>query len=125
LLAKLRGVRILIVDDSAAVRARLIARLAEAGLTVAGEAGTASAALAVARATEPDAVILDLHLPDRSGLEILPELKALVPLATVAVLTNHPDPEYRRRCLELGADHFFDKSAEVEALMDVFAGLRK
>jgi DNA-binding NarL/FixJ family response regulator len=125
LLAKLRGVRILIVDDSAAVRSRLIARLAEAGLGIAGEAGTASAALAVARATEPDAIILDLHLPDQSGLEILPELKARIPRATIAVLTNHPDPEYRKRCFELGADHFFDKSAEVEDLMALFATLGK
>jgi len=115
----------LVVDDSAAVRSRLIAWLAEAGFDIAGEAGTASAALTVATATAPDAIILDLHLPDQSGLEILPELKARVPLAIIAVLTNQPDPGYRRRCLELGADHFFDKSAEVEHLMALFTTLRK
>jgi len=102
-----------------------MARLAEAGFDIAGEAGTASAALALASATGPDAIILDLHLPDQSGLEILRKLKAQLPLAIVAILTNHPDPEYRQRCLALGADHFFDKSSEVEDLMALLATAQK
>jgi DNA-binding NarL/FixJ family response regulator len=109
---------VLVVDDSAAVRARVVGRLRDAGLDVVGEAATAAAALELLRALHPDAILLDLQLPDRSGLDILPALKAHVPSPMVVVLTNCADDSCRRRSLALGADHFFDKSIDFDAVAD-------
>jgi DNA-binding NarL/FixJ family response regulator len=107
---------VLVVEDSAPVRARVVLLLREAGLDVVGEADCAAAALALTRTLNPDAIVLDLQLPDRSGLEILPALKAHAPSPVVAVLTNAAQPAYRTRCLALGADHFFDKSIDFDAV---------
>jgi two-component system, OmpR family, response regulator len=112
------GVTVLIVEDSAPVRARVVALLQEYGLEVVGEAATAAEALALAESLRPDAIVLDLHLPDGDGIDLLPALKAREPAPLVAVLTNSTQVECRNRCLALGADHFFDKSREFEAVAD-------
>jgi DNA-binding NarL/FixJ family response regulator len=115
-------VRVLVVDDSSAVRSRLVARLREWGLEVAGEAAGGAEALTLARRMRPHAVVLDLHLRDGSGIEILAGLKAEGLM--VAVITNEVHPEYRRRCLALGADFFFDKSKEFDLVAGVLAGAK-
>ena len=109
---------VLVVEDSAPVRARVVALLREYGLEVIGEAATAAEALALADSLRPDAIVLDLNLPDGDGMDILPALKARRPAPLVAVLTNSAQVECRDRCLALGADHFFDKSREFEAVAD-------
>jgi DNA-binding NarL/FixJ family response regulator len=111
-------VRVLVVDDSAAVRARIVGLLREAGLDVVGEADTAARGLALARSLRPDAVVLDLELPDGCGLQILPALKTQV--TVVAVLTNAAHA--RTRSLALGADHFFDKSIEFDSVARALVG---
>jgi DNA-binding NarL/FixJ family response regulator len=107
--------RAIVVDASAAVRVRLVERLREAGIDVVGEAGRAEEALALARSLQPDAIVLDMQLPGRSGLEILPALRADT-RAVIVVVTNAPHPRYRDQCLALGADFFFDKSSEFDSI---------
>lgn len=113
----LSAVRVLLVDDFAPVRLRLAARLLEDGHTIAGEAGTAVAALALAAEVQPDVVILDLNLPDRHGLEAIPDLRRALPDARILVLTNESTPRHRDTALARGADGFFDKSAEFDDLV--------
>jgi CheY-like chemotaxis protein len=85
---------VLIVDDDPAFR-RLAARMLEAlGLTVAGEAGDARAALAAAAALRPDAALVDVGLPDRDGIDLAGELAAL-PWSPRILLTSS-DPEVGR-----------------------------
>lgn len=108
--------RVLVVEDSAAVRSRVAALLREAGLDVIGEADSAEAALRLTRSLRPDAIVLDLQLTDGNGMDILPALKATTPAPLVAVLTNIADMEHRSRCLALGADYFFDKSRDFDAV---------
>ncbi len=108
--------RVIVVDDSAPVRSRVAALLREAGLDVVGEAPTAQAALCLVHSLRPDAVVLDLQLPDRNGMEILVELKANEPAPVVAILTNTAEEACRTRCLALGADYFFDKSRGFDAV---------
>lgn len=117
-------VRVLIVDDSAPVRSRLAAMLRDAGLDVVGEADSATAALQLARALLPEAVVLDLHLPDGNGMNILRALKSLAPPPVIAVLTNMAQTGYRDRCMALGADHFLDKSRDFDQLAPTLLAAR-
>ncbi len=106
--------RVLVVDCSQAVRERLVVRLRDAGLEVVAEASSGSEAMVWVLAATPDAIVIDVLLPDRRGLDVLPALRAAAPLAVIVVLTNAP--EYRRHCLDRGADAFLDKSREFDAV---------
>ena len=119
------GLKVLIVDDSALVRKRLAGLMAEttAVAAVAEAGGAADALLAVPR-FRPDVVILDLQMPEGSGLEVLKSIRRSSPAPTVVVLTNHTGDHYRRACRDGGADFFFDKSTELDRVLEVVAALR-
>ena len=92
------------------------------------QAGDGAAALAGVRAYRPDVVVLDLQMPIVGGLVALRALRqsgtrlaGAQPL--VIVLTNHTEETYREACLSEGADHFFDKSQEVEQVLQVLRAL--
>ena len=108
-----------LVEDSAGLRQRLVAELEEVtGVRVVGWAdGEADATVAIAR-LRPRFVVLDLRLAQGSGLGVLEAVKRLDPPPIVAVLTNYPEPQYRARCAELGADHFFYKAAGLDSLLE-------
>jgi CheY-like chemotaxis protein len=112
-------VRILVVDDSDAIRRRLVARLQELPEAEVQEATRADEALALCQASRVDAVLLDLHMPGKWGLAIVASLKALDPPPVVVVMTGHPTDHHRRSSLAAGADHFFDKSHEFERAVEV------
>jgi CheY-like chemotaxis protein len=112
-------VRLLVVDDSDAIRSRLVARLRELPGADVHEATRADEALALCRASRVDAVLLDVHMPGKWGLAIVASLKALDPPPVVVVMTGHPTDHLRRSCLAAGADHFFDKSHEFERAVEV------
>lgn len=95
-------------------------RLAEAGHDVVGEASTSVVARAFTRTLGPEAVVLDVELPDRGGLALITEIKGIAPRVVIVVLTNALP--YRRHCLQLGADVFLDKSAEFDAVGALLAG---
>jgi two-component system nitrate/nitrite response regulator NarL len=106
------SVRVLVIDGSSAVRTRLATRLLEAGHELAGEAATADAALRAAGQLAPDAIILDVHLPDHRGADLVPAMRERAPGARLVVLSNAT--HLRGVCLARGADHFLDKSAEFD-----------
>jgi DNA-binding NarL/FixJ family response regulator len=74
---------------------------------------------------KPDVLILDIHLPGGSGIDLLREAKQNQPNTLVIVLTNHPYPQYREKCIELGADYFFTKSVASSTLIEVCVRLSK
>src|SRR4051794_41118271 len=82
---------VLIVDDDPAFRRLAVRLLTDAGLTVVGEADTAAAALAAARATRPDSVLVDVGLPDRDGRDLAAELTALEWAPRVLLTSAHAD----------------------------------
>jgi DNA-binding NarL/FixJ family response regulator len=111
------GVNILVIDDAPHVRARLVAMLAAVpGVERIFEAGSAEDALAALRAHAPQVVVLDLHIADTSGLAFAPCIKRVCPGAVLIVLTNDSTDQHRRRCFAVGADAFFDKSGEFDAV---------
>lgn len=122
-----RGIRmgtplkLLIVEDSAILRARLAA-LADTllpGVAMLHVASTGAEALECFGKCQPNAVLLDIDLPDMSGLDVLQHIKTAHSHCLVVMLTNYGLPEFRRRCTELGADFFFVKASEFERAFEV------
>jgi DNA-binding NarL/FixJ family response regulator len=115
---------VLVVDDSAVVRDRLAALLSDlAGIEVVGTARDAPEGVAVARRVAPDAVVLDLRMPGGDGVAVLEDIKARAPATVVVMLTNYTSEGHRARCLAAGADHFLDKSTDLDRLADIFVDL--
>jgi DNA-binding NarL/FixJ family response regulator len=113
-------IHLLIVDDSEQIRTSLRALLGSVpGIASIREASTSSEALASVRADPPALVILDMNLPDGLGMDIIKPLKQLSPAVVIAVFTIHAGPSYSKRCMALGADWFFDKATDADALLEV------
>lgn len=74
-------------------------------------------------AIQPDLVILDLTLASGSGMEVLRQIKFQAFAGIVIVLTNYAYPQYRKKCMGLGADYFLDKSREIERLNELLVSL--
>ncbi len=111
-------VKLLIVDDSSAVYRRLIELLGGVeNLTALAVARTLHEAREKCRSFKPDAVVLDLELPDGSGLEAIASLKSAASPPCVCIFSNRA--ECRDQALALGADAFYDKSLEFESLVSM------
>jgi two-component system response regulator NreC len=116
-------VRILIVDDHAVVRSGLRLLLeAEDDLEPVGEAGTAREAVFQARALKPDVVLMDVVMPDQSGLDVVPTLLRERPETKVLVLSMQDDPQYVRQAFAAGASGYVLKEA---ADVEVVAAIRE
>ena len=72
---------------------------------------------------KPDVVVLDIEMPRGTGLDVLKNLRHDQSGPVVIVFTNFPYPQYRKRALAEGADFFFDKSTEFEALRELLRKL--
>jgi two-component system response regulator NreC len=121
--------RVLIVDDHAVVRAGLKLLIdAEDELESVGEAGSARDAVFEARSLKPDVILLDVMLPDQSGLEIVPQLLHETPEANVLVLSMQDEPRYVREAFGSGASGYVLKEAAdaelVAAIREVARGGR-
>jgi len=118
-------VKVLIVDDSPMIAERIAVMLSEVSrdIRVVGREGEERAAVRAVGQLKPDVLVLDLRLASGSGIGTLEQVKRTAPDTTVMVLTNYPYPQYRRRCSELGADFFFDKSTEFDRLRAAFLRL--
>jgi two-component system OmpR family response regulator len=117
--------RVVIVEDSAIIRARLAEALSEIpDVAVVEAVETQSEALRVLREPNWDAVVLDLQLKDGTGLGVLKGLgDGRPPGAKVIVFTNYASPLYRERSMKLGADYFFDKVREFHRVREVLADM--
>jgi DNA-binding NarL/FixJ family response regulator len=119
-------VKVLIADDSTPIRERIIKLLSDlSNVEIAGEAIDGIETAVLAHKTRPDVIILDLHMPKLSGLEILSRLKELSPSPTVVVLTNYSAGPMKAMCTRKGADYFFDKSTEFEKALTVIEGMAR
>jgi len=114
--------RVAIVDDHPVVREGLRAALDQPDLKVVGEAATGAAAIALTQSLEPDVLILDVQLPDRSGLEVLKAIKAARPKTAVLLFTVRDDPETIRQAVLLGAAGYLSKDA---AGLDLLSLIRR
>ncbi|MBS0475483.1 MAG: response regulator transcription factor [Proteobacteria bacterium] len=107
-------VTILIVDDEAAIRRLLHASLARASYRIV-EAGSAREALAAVQIDKPEVVLLDLGLPDRDGLELIPVIKGAGP--AVIVISARDATDQKVTALDLGADDYVAKPFDSEEVL--------
>jgi DNA-binding NtrC family response regulator len=107
--------RFLIVDDEQSIRRLCITIGNSLGFTC-GEAESAEAALTRLEAEAPDVVLTDLKLPNLSGVELLRQIKALLPRTEVAIMTGHGSIESAVDAMKLGAYDYIEKPFRVEKL---------
>jgi DNA-binding NarL/FixJ family response regulator len=114
---------VLLVDDHPVVRTglRIIAEV-NAAITVVGEAANAAEALLAVRELQPDVLLLDVRLPDRSGLEVCRELKAARNGPRVLFLTSFADNQLVLAAMQAGGDGYLLKDNEPR---DIVAAIRK
>ena len=116
--------KVFIVDDSPVVRERLTGMISElAGMQVVGHAEIAFEAIHSIRRLKPDVVVLDISMPGGSGMYVLETIKRERPCPLVIMLTNFAHDQYRKKCLQLGADYFFDKTTEFDRVIEVLRHL--
>jgi DNA-binding NarL/FixJ family response regulator len=119
-----RGLKVLLIDDSAVVR-RIMKRMLKGDSRVQHFFTAANAAdgYSLFKISRPDAVVLDLKLPDLHGLEVLKRIKGSVPRCVVIILTNCDKPETRDECLRHGADSFLKKETDLLRVVTAIAEL--
>ena len=118
--------RVFIVDDSELLRRRVREAVTSVpAAIVVGEAADAASALAGIRESRPDLVVLDIVFPGGGGRAVLRGLTTFVARPDVIVLTNHPEPEYRRHFMRRGVLDVFDKSLEFDRFSSLLATLAR
>lgn len=119
-------IRLLVVDDHEVVRQGLVAMLERRpGFQVVAEAGTVADAVAEARRHRPDLVVMDVRLPDGSGVEACREIRAEFPATRVVMLTSYPDEEAVMSAIIAGASGYLLKqirARDLVAALETVAG---
>jgi len=117
------SIRVLIADDHGVMRAGLRALLNAAdGMEVVGEAADGREALELAGQLTPDVVLLDLSMPDMSGIKVAHKLRAMLPEARTLILTVHEDEALLREAIQAGASGYIIKrAAEAELITAIQA----
>ena len=110
--------RLLLVDDHAVVRSGLRMLLEnERDVEIVGEASSASEAIEAAGRLKPNVILMDIGLPDLSGIDATREIKKRSPDVAIVALTIHEDEEYFFKMLEAGASGYVPKRAAPEELL--------
>jgi two-component system, NarL family, response regulator DevR len=121
-----RTIRLLIVDDHEVVRQGLVALLdRREGFQVVAEAGTAAEAVEQARKYEPDIVVMDIRLPDGSGIEACREIRADLPATRVVMLTSFPDEEAVLSAIVAGASGYLLKQVRARDLVSALESVAR
>ncbi len=127
--ANLSPIRVLLVEDHEIVRRALREILTIGGeIDIVGEARSAAEGVREAIRVEPGVVLLDLRLPDGSGIDVCAQILATVPATKVLILTSHDDAEARSAAAAAGAVGYLLKDLDPtglrQAILDVAAGQR-
>lgn len=116
--------KVLIADDSEVFVQRLVRALGEiTGIEIVARARTGAEALQALRELCPEVVILDIRMPKGTGIDVLKGMQREKLMPITIVLTNFAFSQYRKKCLQLGARFFFDKSADFTQVSEVLRGL--
>jgi DNA-binding NarL/FixJ family response regulator len=117
-------IKAMLVEDSEIVREVLRHYLFDMpGLALAGICRCAPTAIDAIRRDPPDVVVLDIHLHEGNGMDVMRVVAAEFPAIKVIVVTNHADEIFRRRFIDAGAYGFHDKSRDLHLLRSSLEGL--
>lgn len=112
-------IRIVIVEDHTVVRQGLVSLLSvQAGLEVVGQGGTGFDGLRLVRELSPDVLVLDLSLPDMSGIDVIADVTRDVLTCKVVVLSMHSEASYVRPAIRAGAAGYLVKGADIADLIE-------
>ncbi len=115
----MHDIRVLIIDDHTLFRSGIKLLLErQAGFTVVGEAGGALDGVKQAKKLKPEVILLDLHMPDTSGLQVIALLREEMPTAQIIMLTVSEDAEDLLEALRAGARGYLLKNIETDFLLD-------
>jgi DNA-binding NarL/FixJ family response regulator len=113
-----RKIRLLLVDDHAVVRMGLAFMInSQPDITVVGEAGSGAEALELLGKTNPDVVLMDLKLPDMTGIECTTKLRKTSPDARIVILTTYAGDENIYRALQAGARAYLLKDMDRDEIL--------
>jgi DNA-binding NarL/FixJ family response regulator len=119
-------IRILLADDHAVVRQGFRAILArQADMAIVGEAGNGREAMALAEATTPDLIVMDVAMPELNGIEATRRLTATLPQARILALSMHKDSIYVREMLKAGARGYLLKDSCEQDLLEAVRTLAR
>jgi DNA-binding NarL/FixJ family response regulator len=110
-------IRLLIADDHEAVRYGLRELVRETEIEIVAEAATGEDTVRLAVETSPDAALVDVVMPDKDGLTILPRLKSDCPTLPVLMLSAHENPTFIARSVALGAAGYVTKGSTRDAIL--------
>lgn len=117
---------LLIADDNERFRQRLASILnGIPGIEVVDQASHVQEAITAINRIKPDAIILDIHMPGGSGLDVLQAAQLVKPIPVVMILTVGPSSEYREKSLAMGANYFFEKSSDMKKMMATLTQLAR
>ncbi len=120
------SLRVVIADDHSVVRQGIRGVLEQVdGLRVVGEAGDGAEALEMVNDLAPDVVVLDVNMPEKSGLEVTMQLREDAHPARVLILSMHDDPEYVLQAVRSGADGYVLKDVSPAELRDAVAAVHE
>jgi DNA-binding NarL/FixJ family response regulator len=123
-------IRVLIVDDHPLMRAGICGEVnAQRGMTVVGEASDGDEAVMLFRKHHPDVTLMDIRMPNTSGLDAITSIRVMCPKARIIVLTNYGGDIQALRAFKAGASGYLEKDTLrtelVETIRSVHAGLRR
>jgi len=118
--------KILIADDSAMLRERIKNSLSDIQeVEIVGEAINGNEAIRIINEKKPDFVLLDIRMPELNGIEVLKKIKENGSKLKTCIFTNYPYSQYKVKCMEEGADYFFDKNKDFQEIKNLIAELAK
>ena len=107
--------KVIIADDSKLIRDRIAERMKLIDtVNIVAQTTNSFETIEEIRKHKPDILILDIRMPEGSGINVLKYIKKTKKRIVIIVVTNYPIVQYKNKCFELGADYFFSKASEFD-----------
>lgn len=115
--------RVILADDEKHIRAMMKAVISSLNCEIAGEAADGQEAVDLYKKEKPDLLLLDVNMPQKSGIDALREIMREFPDAVVIMLTSVVDMENIKQCIELGAANYIRKDTSVTEMRQIIKDL--